>query len=72
MIMASHRTFSGQNKQICLAKSNLARQICYSLSMEVSLSLLKIMNVQTNSYGPYHKHCYDNCFSTNVTFLHDC
>ena len=41
---------------ICSAKSNLVRQIYYTLSMEKSLSLLKIMNVQT-IFSPYHKHC---------------
>ena len=55
MIMASHRTFSGQNKHH-LAKSNLARQIYHTLSMEISLSLLKIMNARTN-FGAYHKYC---------------
>ena len=54
MIMASHRTFPAKIS-ICLANSILARQIHYTLSMETSLSLLKIMNVQTN-FGPYHKH----------------
>ena len=56
MIMASHRTFSSQ-KSICAAKVNLARQIYYTLSMEISLSLLKIINAQTN-FGPYHKYWY--------------
>ena len=55
MIMASHRTFSGQNKHH-VAKSNLARQIYHTLSMEISLSLLKIMNARTN-FGAYHKYC---------------
>ena len=39
MIVASHRTFSSQ-KGIYLVKSNLARQIYYTLSIEISLSLL--------------------------------
>ena len=50
--MASHRNFFGQNK-------HLSGQIKFgqtNLLMEISLSLLKIMNVQTN-FGPYHKHC---------------
>ena len=33
----------------------MARQIHYTLSMEISLNLLKIINVRTN-FGPYHKH----------------
>ena len=37
------------------AKSNLARQM-YSISMEILLSLLKIMNVRT-IFDPYHNHC---------------
>ena len=40
----------------CLAKSNLARQIYYTLSMEKSVSLLKIMNIRT-IFSLYHKHC---------------
>ena len=48
------------NFTYCLAKSNLARQIYYTLSMENSLSLQKKslqkkMNVWT-VFGPYHKH----------------
>ena len=37
------------------AKSNLARQIYYTLLMKILLSLLKIMNVWT-IFGPYHIH----------------
>ena len=53
--MDSHQTFSGQNISICLAKSNLTRQIHCMLSLQISLSLLKIMNAWT-IFGPYHKH----------------
>ena len=40
---------------ICPATSNLTRQIYYTLSMEKSLSLLKIIKVHT-IFSPYHKH----------------
>ena len=47
MIIASHHTFTGQNK-------HLSGQIKFTLLMKISLSLLKIMNVQT-IFNPYHK-----------------
>ena len=50
--MAVIRHFPGQIKQM----SGQIRQIYYTLSMEISLSLLKIMNIRTN-FGAYHKHC---------------
>ena len=41
---------------ICPAKPNLARQIYNTLSMKISLNLLKTVNVRT-IFSPYHKHC---------------
>ena len=55
MIMANHQTFSSQIKHVSDQK-NLPRQICYTSSMKISLSLLKIINVWT-IFSPYHKHC---------------
>ena len=56
--MTSHKTFSSQlcKSSICLAKSDFATQICYTLLMKISLSLQKKMNVRT-IFSPYHKHC---------------
>ena len=46
MIMASHQTFSSQIKP---TKSNLAKQIFYTLSMEFTKENGSI-------FSPYHKH----------------
>ena len=54
MIMASHQTFSGQTKR--LSSQIKFDQIYYTLLMDKSLSLLKIINVRT-IFSPYHKHC---------------
>ena len=58
MISASYQIFSGQNRHLSggPASSNLPKQIYYTLSMEILLSLLKIMNIQT-IFIPHHKHC---------------
>ena len=60
--VASHQTFSGQNKHLS-GQSSFARQIYYTWSMGISLSLLKIINIRT-IFGPYHKHWY-MCVCTN-------
>ena len=65
--MASHRAFSGQNKHTS-GKANLVRQIYYTLSMKISLCLLKIMNVQAN-FGPYHKHCNHMCHIQQLEYF---
>ena len=39
---------------ICLAKSNLAKQVFYTLLMEMLWSLQKKMNA--DNFSPYHKH----------------
>ena len=69
MIMASHRTFLAKIS-ICPANSILARQIYYTLSMEISLSLFKIMNVRT--FGPYHKHWDIHIRIIPATIAHPC
>ena len=51
MIMASHQTFSGQNKHL---SSLIKFDQTNLLSMEKSLSLLKIIKVHT-IFCPYHK-----------------
>ena len=51
---------------ICLVKSNSARQIFYTLSMEILWSLQMKMNVR-KIFSPYHKHCaYTHTYSYQV------
>ena len=52
MISASYQTFSS----ICPAKSHLAIQIYCTILMEISMSLLKLVNVGT-IFSHHHKHC---------------
>ena len=70
MIMSSHRTFLAKIS-IYPANSILARQIYYTSSMEISLSLLKIMNVRT-TFGPYHKHWDVHICIIPATIAHPC
>ena len=51
-------------RNIYLGKSNLARQSYCTLSMEKSLSWLKIINVWT-IFSPHHKNCYDRTNTKN-------
>ena len=51
---------------VCPAKSNLARQIFYTLSIKILWSLQKKMNVQT-ILNPYHKRWYVHTYiHTNI------
>ena len=50
--MASHARDLPAKLSICQAKSNIARQIFYTLSMEILWSLQKKMNVRT-IFSPY-------------------
>ena len=55
MITASHQTFSGQIKYLSSQTKFGQTNLLYNISVKISLSLLKTMNVQTiNSL--YHKH----------------
>ena len=67
--VASHQTFSGQNKHLS-DQIKLPRQIYYTSSMGISLSLLKIINVRT-IFGPYHMHWY-MCVCTNNQWHYAC